>query len=123
MIGYIVRDGSDCIKAGLPFTLHTDAPCSNVGTLQLIQTAVTRRCVVDDSVVGPEQAVSLTEALKAVTVNAAGQIGMDDRLGSLERGKEADLTILEADPYKVDPGAITNIKVSETWVAGEKMHG
>ena len=42
-----------------------------------------------------------------------------DRLGSLERGKEADFTILESDPYAVSPDAIADIKVSETWVAGE----
>ncbi|MGA9083104.1 MAG: amidohydrolase, partial [Pseudolabrys sp.] len=34
---------ADCVRLGLPFTLHTDAPCSNIGTLQLIQTAVTRK--------------------------------------------------------------------------------
>jgi predicted amidohydrolase YtcJ len=114
---------ADCVKLGLPFTLHTDAPCSNIGTLQLIQTAVTRKCSVDGSVVGAEQAVSLTEAIKAVTVYAAGQIGMHDRLGTLEAGKEADLTILEDDPYKVDPDNIMDVKVSETWVGGRKMHG
>jgi hypothetical protein len=64
---------------------------------------VTRKCSVDGSVVGPEQAVSLTEALRAVTIDAAGQIGMGDQLGALASGKLADLTILEADPYKVDP--------------------
>ena len=54
---------------------------------------------------------------------AAGQIGMRDRLGSLEQGKEADLTILESDPYEIDPHKIMNIKVSETWVAGKKKFG
>jgi predicted amidohydrolase YtcJ len=114
---------ADCVRLGLPFTLHTDAPCSNIGTLQLIQTAVTRKCSVDGSVVGAEQAVSLTEAIKAVTVYAAGQIGMQDRLGTLGAGKEADLTILENDLYKVDPDKIMDVKVSETWVGGRKMHG
>lgn len=114
---------ADCVKLGLPFTLHTDAPCSNIGTLQLVQTAVTRKCSVDGSVVGADQAVSLTEALKAVTVYAAGQIGMQDRLGSLIAGKDADMTILESDPYKVDPDKIMDIKVNETWVGGHKMHG
>jgi predicted amidohydrolase YtcJ len=114
---------ADCVKLGLPFTLHTDAPCSNIGTLQLVQAAVTRKCSVDGSVVGPEQAVSLTEALKAVTVHAAGQIGMAQELGTLENGKLADLTILEKDPYAVDPDAIMGIRVSETWVGGKKMFG
>ncbi|WP_296348329.1 amidohydrolase [Reyranella sp.] len=113
----------DCVRADLPFTLHTDSPVTKIGVLQLVQTAVTRRCLFDNSVIGKNQAVSLTDALKAVTVHAAGQIGMRDRLGSLERGKEADLTILESDPYKVDPDKIADIKVSETWVAGKKAFG
>jgi predicted amidohydrolase YtcJ len=107
-----------CVKAGLPFTLHTDAPCSPPGPLALISTAMTRRCIIDNSVVGPDQAVSLDEAIRAVTIHAARQIGQGDRLGSLEKGKEADFTILESDPYKVSPDAIADIKVSETWVAG-----
>jgi predicted amidohydrolase YtcJ len=109
-----------CVKIGLPFTLHTDAPCSPPGPLALISTAVTRRCIIDNSVVGPDQAVSLDDAIRAVTIDAARQIGQGDRLGSLEKGKEADFTILESDPYKVSPDAIADIKVSETWVAGER---
>ena len=109
-----------CVKAGLPFTLHTDAPCSPPGPLALISTAVTRRCIIDNSVVGPDQAVSLDDAIRAVTINAARQLGQGDRLGSLEKGKEADFTILQSDPYKVSPNEIADIKVSETWVAAER---
>ena len=109
-----------CVRAGLPFTLHSDAPCSPPGPLALIGTAVTRRCIIDGSVVGPDQAISLDDAIRAVTIDAARQIGQGDRLGSLEKGKEADFTILESDPYKVSPDAIADIKVSETWVAGER---
>jgi len=114
---------ADCVRLGLPFTIHTDAPCSNIGTLQLVQAAVTRKCSVDGPVVGPGQAVSLTDALRAVTIHAAGQIGMADQLGTLESGKLADLTILERDPYAVHPEALMNIKVSQTWVGGRKVFG
>ncbi len=114
---------AECVRLGLPFTIHTDAPCSNIGTLQLVQTAVTRKCAIDGSVVGPDQAVSLTDALRAVTIHAAGQIGMADQLGTLELGKLADLTILEKDPYAVDPDALMDIEVSQTWVGGRKMFG
>ena len=109
-----------CVKAGLPFTLHTDGPCSPPGPLALVSTAVTRRCVIDGSVVGPDQVVSLDDAFRAVTIHAAQQLGQGERLGSLDKGKDADFTILESDPYKVSADAIADIKVSETWVAGEK---
>jgi len=46
---------ADCVRLGLSFSVHTAAPCSNIGTLQLVHAAVTRKCSVDGSVVGPEQ--------------------------------------------------------------------
>jgi predicted amidohydrolase YtcJ len=107
-------------RLGMPFSLHTDAPVSPAGPLRLAQIAVTRRCAVDNSIIGPNQAVTIDEALKAITIIAARHIGLEDTIGSLEVGKEADLTILESDPYKASPDAIAGIKVSETWVAGER---
>lgn len=111
-----------CVKAELPFTLHSDSPCSPPGPLALVSTAVTRRCDIDGSIIGPDQAVSLDEALRAVTIHAAHQIGLGDRIGSLEKGKEADLVILESDPYRTKPEKLGDIKVSETWVAGERKY-
>ncbi len=112
-----------CDKAGLRFTLHTDSPCSPIGPLRLIKTAVTRLCQIDNSVIGADQAISVQRALEAVTIDAARQVGQPDRLGSLEAGKEADFTILEDNPFTVDPTKIDTIKVSETWVAGDKKFG
>lgn len=59
----------------------------------------------------------------AITAAAAAQIGQSDRLGTLEPGKEGDLVILEQDPFKVAPDEIMGIKISETWVGGEKIFG
>jgi len=112
-----------CVKAGVRFTLHTDSPCSPLGPLRLVQAAVTRRCEIDGSVVGADQAVSVERALEAITIDAARQLGLADRLGSLEAGKEADFTILEDNPLTADPMKIESIKVSETWIAGEKKFG
>jgi predicted amidohydrolase YtcJ len=112
-----------CLQEDLPFTLHTDGPCSPLGALRLVQTAVTRRCVVDGSIVGPEQAIPVEEAVRAVTARAAAQIGQADRIGTLEPNKEADMVILEKDPLGVAPDEIMNIAVSETWVGGDKIFG
>ena len=112
-----------CVKTGVPFSLHTDSPCSPLGSLALVESAVTRRCIVDNSILGKDQAVTVDQALKAVTIDAAKQCGMGDRIGSLEKGKEADFVILEDNPYKVDPDTISKIKISETWVGGQKKFG
>ncbi|HWT09850.1 MAG TPA: amidohydrolase, partial [Roseomonas sp.] len=70
-----------CARAGIPFTLHTDAPCSPAGPLRLVQAAVTRRCAIDGSVIGPDQAITIDQALRAVTIDAARQIGLGGRIG------------------------------------------
>jgi predicted amidohydrolase YtcJ len=111
------------LKAGLRFSLHTDSPVSPAGPLRLVQIAATRRCAIDHSLIGPDQRIGIDEALKAITIHAARHVGLEDTIGSLEPGKEADLTILESDPYKTDPEKIMAIKVSETWLAGEKKYG
>lgn len=119
----LTDNAGSCVRAGIPFTLHTDSPCSPVGSLALVETAVTRKCVVDNSVIAPDQAITLDQALRAVTIDAARQIGQGDRIGSLEKGKEADLVLLESDPYAAAPDKLAAIKVSETWVAGQKKYG
>ena len=112
-------------KADLPFSLHSDQPAAGlpINPLRHVQTAVTRRCAIDNSVIGPDLAITIDQALRAITVNAARQIGLEDAIGTLEAGKEADLTILESDPAETEPERITAIKVSETWVGGEKTFG
>jgi hypothetical protein len=112
-------------RAGMPFTLHSDAPAAGlpINPLRHVQTAVTRRCATDGSRIGPDLALSVDAALRAITVNGARQIGLADAIGTLEPGKEADLTILESDPCTADPENIGSIAVSETWVAGEKKFG
>lgn len=112
-------------EAGMVFSLHSDAPAAGlpVNPLRHVQTAVTRRCVIDGSVLGPDLAVTVDSAVRAVTVNAARHLGLADSLGTLEPGKQADLTILESDPYTADPATIMAILVSQTWVAGDQKFG
>lgn len=59
---------------------------------------------------------SREEALKAVTLNPARLLGLDKRLGSIEKDKDADLILLDADP--LDPRA----RVREVMILGEIVH-
>ena len=86
-----------------------------------VQSMVTRTTI-SGAVHGPDQAVTLDQALRAVTINGARQLFVDDRLGSLEAGKVADLVELSADPYTVDPLTLASgVSVLGTWVGGRRI--
>jgi predicted amidohydrolase YtcJ len=65
--------------------------------------------------------LTVTEALRAVTIDAAWQLFMDDRVGSLTVGKYADLVMLDASPLRVEPGKIGDLSVLATWLAGREV--
>ncbi|HGM5431860.1 hypothetical protein AAY84_10345 [Serratia marcescens] len=113
---------NDCLQLGLPFSLHTDAPCSQTGALQLVHVAVNRTYEENQqpgkNSTSPEQRIPVYEALRAVTLTAAHHIGMEKHIGSLEEGKFADLVILDRNPLKVASEEIIGIAVCETWVGG-----
>lgn len=107
-------------KAGIGYSLHTDNPAAGLplNPLRLVQTAVTRRCMADNSVIGADLAITVDEALRSFTAHAARHLGMGAMIGTLEAGKDADFTLLESDPYAVAVDDISGIKISETWLAG-----
>ena len=111
-------------EAGITWTLHTDAPVSPLGSLHKMRVAVARDLWKEPAtVLAPQERVSVEAAVRAVTINAAWQCHSEHEIGSLEPGKLADLAILESDPRGVEPTAISDIGVSETWMNGEKVFG
>jgi len=85
--------------------------------LDLVQTAVTRMAVTGEVINEPEK-LDLKDALRAVTIDAAWQLGIDDQIGSLEIGKLADFTILGQDPFHVNPNQLNAIPIIDTWLSG-----
>ena len=112
----MVRLG-DVVRAGIPLALHSDMTMAPAQPLYLMWSAV-NRTTTSGRVVGPNQRISVEEALKAVTINAAYSIGLEDTVGSLEAGKFANLTILKESPYEVDPDKIKNIDILATMLEG-----
>jgi predicted amidohydrolase YtcJ len=101
------------IDRDLPFTLHTDTPVVPPDILRTLWSATTRRTRSND-ILGPQQRLTVLEALRGVTVNAALQYSEQDRKGSLAVGKLADLVILSRNPLRVDPERLNEIEVDET---------
>lgn len=106
-------------QCGHAISLHNDSPMYPAEPFKLIRTAATRTTR-KGAVIGQEQAVSVIDALKAVTINAAWQLFMEDLIGSLTPGKQADLTVLSDNPLKVDPEQLDRIRVIETWSDGRR---
>lgn len=102
-------------------TFHSDGSVSPPIPLLDIQCMVTRRSL-SGRLHGPEQQISLDDAFKAHTINAARQLKRDHDLGSLEVGKLADFVELSADPFTVDSDKLTDqVKVLGTWVDGVRV--
>ena len=111
----------DAFQAGVRPSFHNDGPASPPNPLLNIQSMVTRTTD-SGKVHGANQAITLDQALQAVTINGAYQLKRDSEIGSLEVGKYADLVELSADLTKVKPLQITKkVKVLGTWLGGKKI--
>ncbi|MFF2039936.1 amidohydrolase [Kitasatospora sp. NPDC058170] len=107
----------------MAYTSHHDAPVALPNSIAILSSQVTRRTRTDKVVLGPEQCVSALDAVRSITINAAHQYFEQDRKGSIEVGKLADLVILSANPVTLDdPEEIQHIKVAETIKAGRTVH-
>lgn len=112
----MVRLG-DVARAGVSFSFHSDMPMAPSQPLYLMWAAVNRTTPAG-RVAGPEQRVSVEDALKAVTIEAAYSLRLEDEIGSIAPGKMANFTILDASPFTVDPQSIKDIKVWGTVLEG-----
>ena len=109
------------LSKGIRFTIHTDAPVLPPNHLTAVWTAV-NRVSRSGLVVGPDERISVMEALKAVTLNAAYQYKEEDQKGSISPGKRADLIILDHNPLGVDPMTLKDIKVVQTFKDGRSIY-
>ena len=113
----------DLVRSGAVVTYGADLPgvdVDEVPPLIQIEAAVTRKRpgYPDDLVFVPRQRVGLEDALRAYTINGAYQLRMEDRIGSIEVGKQADLVVLGSDLFDVEPAAIHRVPVVLTMMDG-----
>jgi predicted amidohydrolase YtcJ len=106
--------------AGITFTIHHDAPVTPPDLITGVYAAV-NRITRSGRVLGPDQRISVIDALKAITINAAYQYQEEDIKGSLKVGKIADLVLLNKDPLTIDPKELRSIQVQETIKNGKTV--
>jgi len=107
----------DVLKNRGSLSFHSDMPMAPAKPMQLVWAAVTR-ATAEGPVAGPQHRVPLDVALRAVTIDAAYSIQMEKSVGSIEVGKDANLTVLTQSPYEVAPEKLKDIQVWGTMLEG-----
>lgn len=87
-----------------------------------IWTTITRRARWHDDVLHPEESLSREQAIRFYTINNARIMFLEDQIGTLEAGKWADFIVLDRDLLTCPVDDIRQVKVLETWLAGERIY-
>jgi len=120
-LGNRISPTRTALNKGLRLTIHTDAPVALPNLMRVVWTA-TNRTSRSGVTIGEDEKLTAYEALKAITIWAAYQHFEEDKKGTLEPGKLADLVILNENPLTVEPNAIQNIYVIETIKEGISVY-
>jgi predicted amidohydrolase YtcJ len=107
------------LDAGVNLTSSSDAPVTYPNWRMGVQAAVLREGLISGKVSGPEECITVEEAIRTYTINGAWQDHMEDVKGSIEVGKLADFCIIGDDILTVDPHKIGGIPVLMTIVGGK----
>jgi predicted amidohydrolase YtcJ len=111
----------EMLDAGVRFALSSDAPVASHRPMDTIAAAVLRTTV-SGAVIGGDQVLTIDEAVRACTLDAAASYFADDRLGTLEVGKLADVVVLDRDLFVTAPATIGEVAVDMTIVGGEIVY-
>ncbi|RSS94178.1 amidohydrolase [Streptomyces sp. WAC02707] len=109
--------GRAFLDHGIPLVGSSDRPVTDGSPLRAVQFMV-ERASESGLLIGPEEGVTVAEALHAYTLAGAHACHWEDDLGSLAPGKRADLVVLGDDPTRVDTSRIGDIEVVATYVDG-----
>lgn len=109
------------LKRGLVYNFHQDPPVVEPDMLHTVWCAV-NRITREGKKIGPEQCIGVYDALKGVTIHAAYAYHEEDKKGTLEAGKLADMIILDRNPLKTDKMQLKDIRVLETIKEGETLY-
>ncbi len=109
------------LDLGLRPALSSDSFVSSLRPMDTIANAVGRTTREGDEI-GADQAVTLHEALRAHTLDAAHAVGMEDRLGALKPGYLADVVVLDRDVEGLGPDELRSVDAWLTVLDGEVVH-
>lgn len=109
------------LKQELPYTFHQDSPVIPPNMLESIWCACKRKTKMG-IILGEDEQISVYNALKGVTINAAYQYFEEESKGSIKEGKIADLIILDKNPCKVSIDKLLTISILKTIKNGKIVY-
>jgi predicted amidohydrolase YtcJ len=109
-------------EAGVRVSNSSDAPVTYPDWRQGVESAVLRKDKATGKVLGPEQCITVEQAVRSYTINGAWQDHQDHVRGSIEAGKLADFTIIKDNILSTDPNKIHEIPVLYTIVSGNTVY-
>lgn len=115
----LVRSNS-VVRRKVPLSFHSDLPMGPAAPLYLAWCGV-NRITPAGRVAGPDQRITVEQALRAVTIEAAYSWRKEHELGSVAPGKIANFTVLDQDPLAVNPTALKDVGVWGTVFQGRKF--
>jgi predicted amidohydrolase YtcJ len=105
------------LRRGIPLSLHSDLPMGPAAPLALASFAVNRRTP-SGRIADAAQCISVHDALRAITIEAAYSWRLEAELGSITPGKAANFTVLAEDPCAVTPERLGDIAILGTVYEG-----
>jgi predicted amidohydrolase YtcJ len=106
------------VSHGVPVALHSDFTMAPAQPLNSAWVAVNRMSESGQVMAAPER-LTLHQAMRAITIDAAYMLGMEDQVGSIRTGKKADFCVLEADPYQESVTELRDIPIWGTVFEGQ----
>ncbi|HFB65298.1 MAG TPA: amidohydrolase [Aeromonadales bacterium] len=116
-----VSPTQSALKRKLRYTAHNDAPVTLPNSIMILSSQV-NRITRSGQIIGKDQRVTVMQALKSITINAARQYFEEKAKGSIEVGKLADFVILDKNPLTIPSMDLNSIKIIETIKEGQNIY-
>jgi hypothetical protein len=117
----------DLLRAGARVSFGSDWPVDPSDRFDAIETAVTRERATErasalSGALAEAQRIGVADALRAYTAGAAYQLHREADFGALAPGLLADFILLDANPLAIAPRDLSELRVLETWMEGERVY-
>ena len=122
------RRAKDCYNwksmedLGIKVSGGSDCPVEPFDVLDNMRAAITRKNRAGTKTYLPEQALSVEQAVRLFTSDAAWASRDEEVRGTLELGRQADLVVLDQDLFAIDPDTFPQVKVLETVLGGRTVY-